>query len=171
MHPAPWAWSAHPLFAVQPGDRTLLPPSLRSMRVEGSIRGRLGEAGAIAEWPVAKTSGGGLADLSIAQGLETGHADKLFAGPLNENENWCVLERRSAGVRIRLNFDAKDTPFLGLWMCYGGWPARPGPKQMCVALEPATAGSDSLASAGKWRRGLEPGASVSWKISADFQPI
>lgn len=166
---APWAWSAHPLFAVTPGDRILLPESLRSVRVEGSIGERLDQAGAIAGWPVAKTSGSGFADLSIAEGLETGHADKLFAGPLKENENWCVLERRTAGVRIRMSFDAAATPFLGLWLCYGGWPARPGPKQMCVALEPATCGVDSLAYAGRWGRVLEPGASYSWEISAEFQ--
>jgi galactose mutarotase-like enzyme len=165
----PWAWSAHPLFAVMPGDRILLPESLRSVRVEGSIGERLGEAGGIAEWPVAKRSGGGIVNLSIAQGMETGHADKLFAGPLKENENWCVLERRSAGVRIRMSFDAAATPFLGLWLCYGGWPARSGPKQMCVAFEPTTCGVDSLPCAGQWQRELEPGASDSWKISTEFQ--
>ena len=87
----------------------------------------------------------GKTDLSVAQPPESGIGDKLFAGPLSANENWCALERPKAGVRIKVGFDPAATPYLGLWICYGGWPDRPGPKQTCVAMEPATAPVDSLA--------------------------
>jgi galactose mutarotase-like enzyme len=81
------------------------------------------------------------------------------------------LERPSAGVRIRVTFDTVATPYLGLWICYGGWPERPGPKQMCVAMEPATAPVDSLAIPGPWSRALEPGDCFSWPMEVEIERI
>lgn len=167
----PWAWCAHPLFAVEEGDRILLPESTASVRVEASCGERLGRSGTALGWPIARTPAGIDADLSIADAAESGLGDKLFAGPLREDENWCALKRSSAGVLIQVSFDPSATPFLGLWLCYGGWPARPGRKQMCVALEPSTAPADSLASAGQWQRKLAPGAIYSWWMTVEFQRI
>lgn len=163
--PAPWAWSAHPLFAALSGDHIVLPESVQSLRVEYSCGGRLT---GIVKWPIAGPSQKLATDLSIVQAPDSEVANKLFAGPLKSTENWCSLERYSAGVRIRVNFDPAATPFLGLWLCYGGWPAAPGPRQMCVALEPSTSPVDSLASSEKWKRILEPGASFSWTMTAEF---
>lgn len=170
----PWAWSAHPLFAVEEGDRILLPDTIRKLRLEGSTGGRLGAPDAIVSWPDAVLrksgrTGPGLADLSVVQAPGSGIGDKLFAGPLASDENWCALERASAGVRIRIEFDPARTPYLGLWICSGGWPARPGPKQNCVALEPATAPVDSLARHGPWSRKLAPGESFSWHMNVAFE--
>jgi galactose mutarotase-like enzyme len=80
-----------------------------------------------------------------------------------------VLERPSAGVRIRVGFDAAATPYLGLWLCYGGWPERPGTKQACVAMEPSTAPVDSLAKSGPWSRVLAPGESFSWPMVVELE--
>ncbi len=168
--PVPWAWAAHPLFATEPGDRIVLPPSIHALRVEGS-GGRLGRNGDIVSWPVATLAGGDSTDLSVAQSPESGTGDKLFAGPLAESENWCVLERPSARLKIRVGLDPSVTPYLGLWICYGGWPDRPGPKQTCVAIEPTTAPVDSLANTGPWSRLLEPGASAEWTMRVDFEPL
>lgn len=165
----PWSWAAHPLFLAAPGDRLLLPESIRSLRLEGSGGNRLGRSGDTVNWPIAKLESGGLTDLSLAQPPESGIGDKLFAGPLQPTANWCILERPSAGVRIRVGFDPAATPYLGLWICHGGWPDRPGPKQTCVAMEPATAPVDSLAISGPWSRRLAPGASHIWAMSVDFE--
>jgi galactose mutarotase-like enzyme len=170
-YPMPWSWAAHPLFAVEPGDRILLPESIRALRVGGSAGGRLGKNGDTISWPVATPAGGGRTDLSVAQAPASGIGDKLFAGPLAENENWCALERPSAHLRIRVGLDPSMTPYLGLWICYGGWPDRPGPKQTCVAIEPSTAPVDSLAESGPWSRLLEPGAYARWTMRVDFEPI
>jgi galactose mutarotase-like enzyme len=169
--PVPWSWAAHPLFAVEPGDRIVLPDSVRSLRVEGSGGGRLGNSGHWVKWPIAELAGGGQTDLSVAQPQESEIGDKLFAGPLSAKENWCALERPSAGVRIRVRFDPELTPYLGLWICYGGWPDRSGPKQNCVALEPATAPVDSLAQTGQWSLSLKPGESYSWPMHVDIERI
>ncbi|HEY1897514.1 MAG TPA: hypothetical protein VGG62_14640 [Terracidiphilus sp.] len=167
----PWAWAAHPLFAVEAGDRIALPQSIHFLRAEGSAGGRLGRKGTIISWPVATLAGGGSTDLSVAQSPESGIGDKLFAGPLAENENWCALERPSARLRIRVGLDPSATPYLGLWICYGGWPDRPGPKQTCVAIEPTTAPVDSLAEAGPGAQLLEPGACAQWTMQVDFEPL
>lgn len=170
-YPVPWAWAAHPLFAVEPGDRIVLPPSIQTLRVEGSGGGRLGKNGDTVSWPVAALAGGGSADLSVAQSPESGIGDKLFTGRLAQCENWCALERPSARLKIRVSLDPSVTPYLGLWICYGGWPDRPGPKQTCVAIEPATAPVDSLADTGPWSRLLEPGACAGWTMRVDFEPL
>jgi galactose mutarotase-like enzyme len=167
----PWSWAAHPLFVAEKGDRILLPETIRSLRVEGSGGNRLGKGGDTVAWPVAKVTGGGEADLSVAQGADSGIGDKLFAGPLQGSENWCVLERSSAGLLIRVSFDAAATPYLGLWICYGGWPERRGPKQVCVAMEPATAPVDSLAMRGTWSRALGPNESFAWPMNVEIERI
>lgn len=169
--PAPWSWAAHPLFAVETGDRVILPESIRALRLEGSAGRRLGENGDRIAWPVARLGDGGNTDLGLVQEPQSQIGDKLFAGPLNSAENWAALERPSAGVRIRVGFDPEDTPYLGLWLCYGGWPERPGAKQNCVALEPAAAPVDSLAIEGPWRRSLEPGESFDWAMTVDLELI
>jgi len=168
---APWSWAAHPLFAVELGDRVILPHSIRALRLEGSGGRRLGESGNRVAWPAARLAHGGGTDLDVVQDAQSEIGDKLFAGPLNSAENWAALERPSAGVRIRVGFDPEATPYLGLWLCYGGWPERPGAKQNCVALEPATAPVDSLAIEGPWSRLLEPGESVDWAMTVDLELI
>ncbi len=170
-NPVPWSWAAHPLFAAAEGDRILLPDTVRTLRVEGSAGHRLGATGDAVAWPVATLANGSRTDLSVAQPPASGIGDKLFTGPLAPAENWCVLERPSAGVRIRLRFDPAATPYLGLWICYGGWPEQPGPKQNCVALEPSTAPVDSLAISGPWSRTLEPGESCAWPMWIDLEMI
>lgn len=170
-HPVPWSWSAHPLFATEAGDQVLLPASIAEMRLEGSGGNRLGAAGDTVSWPVATLANGSRTDLSLVQPPESRIGDKLFAGPLSKNENWCAIQRPKAGVRIRMSFDPLATPYLGLWICHGGWPDGPGPKQTCVALEPSTAPVDSLAQTGPWSRILPAGECFSWPISVDFEPI
>jgi galactose mutarotase-like enzyme len=169
--PTPWSWAAHPLFTAEAGDRVVLPASITTLRLEGSGRGRLGKQGDSITWPIAALVNGSETDLSLAQSPESAIGDKLFAGPLSESENCCALERPKAGVRIKVGFDPNATPYLGLWICHGGWPDRPGPKQTCVALEPATAPVDSLAQTGPWSRTLAPGASFSWPMTVELQPI
>ena len=167
----PWSWAAHPLFAAEKGDRIVLPDSIKQLRLEGSGGERLGRGGHTVAWPRVRLKDGSTADMGVVEGAESGIGDKLFAGPLKLSEDWCALERPSAGVRVRVRFDVEATPYLGLWICYGGWPDRPGPKQMCVAMEPSTAPVDSLAVTGKWSRALGPGESFSWPMNVEIERI
>lgn len=159
---APYVWSAHPLFAVDEGDVVALPQSTTSVCVEGSAEGRLGMRGTAAGWPVATLSCGEKLDLSKAGNICDGVGDKLYAEA--PREGWAALERKRHGLRVKAEFDAVLTPYLGLWLCYGGWPEGQSARQQCVALEPCTAPGDSLADAMEkgWARRLAPGQADSW---------
>ncbi|HEX3471525.1 MAG TPA: hypothetical protein VHT28_10100 [Silvibacterium sp.] len=157
-----YAWSAHPLFAVDSGDRVHLPPSVTEVTVEGSARGRLGASGTIHPWPLVELASGELAELDRAGNVSDNIGDKVYtAAP---GEGWCAIERRSAGLRVQVEFDPTLSPFLGLWLCYGGWPKDRAKRQYCVALEPCTAPVDSLsmAIARGWAKVLAPGQSDLW---------
>jgi galactose mutarotase-like enzyme len=170
--PIPWAWTAHPLFATDPGDRILLPASVTELRVEGSGANRLGISGSAIPWPVVTLADGSPDDLSVAKSAATGQGDKLFTGKIeNAADGWCVLERPIAGMRLTVRFDPAATPYLGLWLCYGGWPGGEGKKQVCVAPEPATAPVDSLAIPGPWARTLAPDATFSWPMELEIDRI
>lgn len=167
----PWSWSAHPLFVAEVGDRIVLPDSIHQLRLEGGVGDRLGKRDDRVAWPIVKLGILGKTDLSLVEPPKSGIGDKLFAGPLSAKENWCALERPKAGIRIKVGFDPAATPYLGLWICSGGWPERKGPKQNCVAMEPATALVDSLAITGPWSRELSPGQSDFWPMTVDLQSI
>jgi len=163
----PWSWAAHPLFHCEPGDRIVLPPDVAQVRLEGSRGGRLGPGGIELQWPVATLADGARHDLSLVHAAATGWADKLFTGALPAG--WAVLERPSISMRITVRFDPTVTPYLGLWLCYGGWPEGDTAKQVCVALEPATAPVDSLAETGAWSRWLAPGETISWPMEVTLE--
>ncbi len=168
----PWSWSAHPLFSVEEGDRIVLPKSVHELRLEGSGGGRLGVGGDAVAWPVATLPDGSTTDLSLALGAETGIGDKLAAGPFAAAaDGWGSLERPAAGVRLTVRFDTALTPYLGLWICYGGWPDADGLKQVCVAMEPATAPVDSLSRTGPWSRTLDAGDTFTWPMELEIERI
>jgi galactose mutarotase-like enzyme len=142
--PAPYGWSIHPLFAIQPFDRILLPPSITKVRAEASANGRLGRAGSEHPWPMTVNSNDGEPlDLSIAGSHDDGVGDKLVLP--TPAEGWCALERKTLRTRLTMHFDPKALPWLGLWICYGGWPeGGSGGKGYTVAIEPCTLPVDSL---------------------------
>jgi galactose mutarotase-like enzyme len=161
-----YGWSAHPLFAVDPGDRILLPDSVREVTVEGSARNRLGSKGTVHSWPNTKLGCGEMAELDRAGNVSDDIGDKIYtAAP---PEGWCAIARSGTdarvGLRVQVEFDPALSPFLGLWLCYGGWPEGRAKRQCCVALEPCTAPEDSLAAAiaDGWARTLVPGQCDLW---------
>jgi galactose mutarotase-like enzyme len=171
-HSVPWSWAAHPLFSVDAGDRILLPESVQYVRVEGSGGNRLGLQNDSIAWPTATTPVGSRVDLSVAAASDSGFGDKLFAGPISsDSDGWATLERPGIGLRLTVRFEPALTPYLGLWFCYGGWPDGDGAKQVCVALEPATAPVDSLAITGPWSRALEPGETFTWPMELAIDRI
>ncbi len=152
-------YSAHPLLRVEQSDRILLPDEVRSLRVEGSRKHRLGIRGDSIAWPAAKGE-----DLSIVGPPDGTQADKLFTGILSEG--WCAVFRPSLQEGIKLLFDAQTLPYLGLWICRAAWPETGEAKQYTVALEPASAPADALADAERegtaWR--LEAGQERTWAL-------
>lgn len=170
QEPAPYAWSAHPLFAVDRGDWVDLPPSVVRVDVEGSAHLRLGARHSSHAWPRTVNNRMEVVDLSVAGGIEDGTGDKLFAPA--PAEGWAAVERVQPGLRVEVQFDPERTPWLGLWLCYGGWPEGKRNRQQCVAIEPCTAPVDSLveAVAAGQARTLEPGESHEWPMRIQVMP-
>ncbi|GGG99708.1 hypothetical protein [Silvibacterium dinghuense] len=163
--PLPWAWCAHPLYTVDAGDVLTLPESVSEVRLEGSGGGRLGTSGTKLNWPEATLTDGSTTRLDVAAPETSGYGDKLFtAAPA---EGWCRIERKQHGITLQIEFDPQLTPWLGLWLCYGGWPEGAANRQNAIAIEPCTAPMDSLAQAMEtgYGRTLAPGEAASWWMS------
>ena len=160
----PYVWSAHPLFAIAQGDRIALPSSVQKILVEGSGGQRLGAAGSRVAWP-------GDFHLDQVLGPDADVGDKLYAAA--PPEGWAALERVRHGIRLEVHFDPSVLPWLGLWICYGGWPEGASARGYCVALEPCTAPADSLARAidEDHARTLAPGEAHTWNIEVRIREI
>jgi len=168
--PVEFLWSAHPGFAVEAGDRIVLPESVAEVAVWYSGGSRLGAPGRAHPWPHTRDENGAVIDLSLVGGAEDGVGDKLFAQA--PPEGWVALDRRRLGRRIEVRFDPAQSPYLGLWLSYGGWPDGQPTRQHCVALEPCTSPADSLATAIErgGARSLAAGASWTWQIEIRVVP-
>lgn len=166
-----YIWSAHPSFAVDPGDEIVLPRSVQQVCVEGSAHERLGVKGEVHRWPETELHSGEKVDLNRAGDVSDDIGDKLYAAA--PKEGWAAIERIRAGLRVHVGFDPELSPYLGLWLCYGGWPEGQDRRQQCVALEPCTAPGDSLATALEkgWAKTLAPGESFTWWMTITVSEI
>jgi len=138
-------WSAHPLLTVEVGAEIILPPEVQEVEVEWSRDERLGKAGDRCGWPKATDRSGNMVELNRVAPPTAGAADKLFTGPLSEG--FCGLFLPSKNESIAFRVDPRLVPYLGLWICQGGWPVSRADKQFTVALEPCSGRPDSLAEA------------------------
>jgi galactose mutarotase-like enzyme len=166
--PVSFLWSAHPGFAVEAGDRVVLPQSVAEVTVWYSARSRLGAPGRAHSWPHTRDEHGDTIDLSLAGGPADGVGDKIFASA--PPEGWVAIHRQRLHRQIKVHFDPTGNPYLGLWLAYGGWPDGQARRQHCVALEPCTAPADSLSTAidRGWSRTLASGAKWEWKIEIEI---
>lgn len=154
-------YACHPLFAVSKGDRVLLPSEIQELRLDYSKGDRLGISGSIIPWPVTNA---GLR-LDVADGPEAATAEMLYSPRLREGV--CGIYRKAAGLVLEVSFDSKRLPYLGLWLCYGGWPGDgQAPQQYAVALEPTTSPCNTLAKAQQANAdiSLEAGETYDWQI-------
>jgi galactose mutarotase-like enzyme len=154
-------YACHPLFAVSRGDRVFLPNEIRELRLDYSKGDRLGISGSILSWPVTQA---GLR-LDVASGPEAGTAEMFYSSRLNETV--CGIYREVSGEVLEVSFDSKRLPYLGLWLCYGGWPSDgEEPLQYAVALEPTTSPCNTLAKAQQTNAAisLQPGETYEWEI-------
>lgn len=140
--PVPFLYALHPLFAIDPGDRVVLPPEVSTVRVESSRLGRVGVPRSLIYWP----KPGGALDLSRTEAISASTAEMLYTSRLQAG--WCGIYRTQRRQGIALRFDPRQLPYLGLWLCYGGWPQDATlPRQYTVALEPTVAPWGTLSAA------------------------
>jgi galactose mutarotase-like enzyme len=155
-------YACHPLFAVSAGDRILLPGEIQELTLDYSRGGRLGAAGSTVSWPIAQSGH----RLDVVSGSEAGTAEMFYSSRLNETV--CGIYRMASHEVLEVSFDRARLPYLGLWLCYGGWPDDSiGPLQYAVALEPTTSPHNTLAKAQQARAAivLEVGKVFDWEIS------
>ena len=154
-------YACHPLFAVSQGDRVLLPSEIRELRLDYSKGDRLGMPGSTISWPLTQTGH----RLDVASGPEAGTAEMFYSPRLNEAV--CGIHREATGQVLEVSFDSKRLPYLGLWLCYGGWPSGgEEPLQYAVALEPTTSPCNTLAKAQQTNDAitLKSGETYDWEI-------
>jgi galactose mutarotase-like enzyme len=154
-------YACHPLFVVSAGDRVLLPSEIRKVRLDYSKGDRLGASGSIVTWPT--TESGFRLDMTL--GPEAGTAEMFYTSRLQNG--LCGICREASGHVLEVSFDSKRLPYLGLWLCYGGWPSDgKDPRQYAVALEPTTSPCNSLVNAQRTKTAisLKAGETYDWEI-------
>lgn len=159
--PQSFLYACHPLFAVSRGDRILLPREIQELTLNYSKGDRLGKSGSVFRWPVTQE---GLR-LDVANGPEAGTAEMFYTPRLSEAV--CGIYREVSGEMLEVSFDSQRLPYVGLWLCYGGWPSDgEEPLQYAVALEPTTSACSTLAKAQQTNSAisLESGATYDWEI-------
>jgi galactose mutarotase-like enzyme len=160
-----FSYACHPLFAVDAGDRIFLPPEIHELSLNYSRFERLGPSGSIVPWP--KTQSG--LNLDVAGHPDAGTAEMFYTSRLDAG--YCGIYRAISQQALEISFDIQRLPYLGLWLCYGGWPDQgAGPKQYAVALEPTTSPCNSLSAAHKMGSAvaLEVGESYNWEIRLEI---
>jgi galactose mutarotase-like enzyme len=163
-HPVPFLYAFHPLFAVEHGDRLILPPEVDRLRVHYSLGDRIGHAGEWINWPVVNHCDKQIA-LDKAGKVSDGTADMLYTDRLERGI--FALYRAQHQQALVMRFDTALLPYLGIWLCNGGWPEdQTSRKQYAIAIEPTVAPHGSLAQAiaAKAAPVLEPGSDFSFAL-------
>lgn len=138
-------WSAHPLLRVEPGAEIILPGGVKELEVGWSKDERLGKGGDRCTWPNAIESSGQMVEINRVVSLTAGTAEKLFTPRLSQGA--CGMFQTRENESIVFRFDPKLVPYVGLWVCQGGWPTSRTSKQFTVAIEPCSGRPDFLAEA------------------------
>lgn len=137
-----YLWSAHPLLNVDPGDQIILPKDISEVLINWASDQRLGKFGDLAPWPLFGNDG--KLNYSIVQNTSVGKAVKCFSNILADG--YAALYHAKSDESIVFKFDPREIPYIGIWLCYGGWPAAKNEKQLTVGLEPSKGRPDSLES-------------------------
>ncbi|NIW78412.1 MAG: hypothetical protein GWN16_02685 [Calditrichae bacterium] len=136
-----YIWSAHPLLRVQPHSKILLSEDIDRVLLNWASDERLGSLGDVLDWPNL-ASPNGTVDYSVVQDRSLGVALKCFTSILEDG--FAGIYFRESDETLMFKFDTKEVPYLGLWLCYGGWPVNSAEKHFTVGLEPCSGRPDSL---------------------------
>jgi galactose mutarotase-like enzyme len=140
--PLHFIWSAHPLMAIEPGMRLLLPPEARF----NCLRFAPGSAPELergVRFPLTAQSSTGAIDLTTLPDPSAGVALKLWSDPCDAS--WATL--RAWDGEFRLHWDAAQLPQVAVWMNFGAMAFDGGAPYFNMGLEPCIGAQDSLAEA------------------------
>ncbi|NBC26566.1 MAG: DUF5107 domain-containing protein [Bacteroidetes bacterium] len=163
-----YIWSSHPLLNVQKGDELLIPGAISEMLINGASDEQLGTEGDVVSWPEFPL-GNNTFDGSIVKDVDQELAAKFFTRELSNGI--AGLYRRDIDCSLLFRFDAHNIPYLGIWLCYGGWPADNLRSEFAVALEPARGGFDDLKKAVDTNRAsrIDPHEVQNWEMTVGLE--
>lgn len=102
--PVPFLFALHPLFAIDPGDRVVLPAEVSTLRVESSRLDRIGARHALIGWPKPFGASSAL-NLSLTEPASADAAEMLYTGRLQSG--WCGLYRSQSGLGVVMRFNTQ----------------------------------------------------------------
>lgn len=157
----PFMWAAHPQFQYGAEAQIRLPAQVKEVCNTLPAEWGWGEPETRFDWPEALRVGGRRVRIDQVGPASKNQARKFFVPP-EISVGWAGLIQRPQGDWLRLDWDPRETPYLGLWVDEGKIS-----HEAVAALEPMTGYYDSLAVA--WEKQLvamiEPGESRSWTLA------
>lgn len=166
----PFIWAAHPLIAIEPGMRVHLPDGTRTICTEAYMREPELALGNTFDWPWAPTASGGRIDLGTLGERTAGVAVKIFATLPEGPEGWVEIVAPGGDEALRLSFDRRDTPYVGLWLNDGGWSGSGSPPYFNLGVEPTNYPGDALRDAvNQNAAAIVPGrGSRTWRLTVSM---
>ena len=161
--PFEYMWSAHPLLDITEGDQLILPEEISEVVLNWASDPNVGDLGDRLTWPDILGNNSNI-DFNNIQNKSLEFAVKLFSDRLKKGK--AGLYKQQTDETLFFSFDTEQVPFLGLWLCYGGWPSDRKEKEYTLALEPCNARPDSLAEACKWgdQQQISPLSIKCWEV-------
>jgi hypothetical protein len=141
--PFHYLWSAHPLLKVVPGAQLILPKEIENVFLNWASHDAIGKFGDCLTWPHLNREKEN--DYSLVPHRKHGEALKCFTDKLENG--YAGIHFPETRDSLLFEFDVNMNPYLGIWLCYGGWPEDQENKHLTVALEPSSGRPDSLAKA------------------------
>jgi galactose mutarotase-like enzyme len=162
--PIQWIWSAHPILAIEPGMELLVPEDAR-FNLMGALPSQLVTQKTGLEFPLV------LNGVPVSPLPEMpGYAVKIWSDPLTEG--WASLI--AADGELRMRWDTKLLPQLGIWLNLGGWAGDGGAPYYNLGLEPCIGAQDSLADAVTQFHlfeTLNPGEERNWWVEVELAAL
>jgi galactose mutarotase-like enzyme len=134
-------WALHPLLALRPGDRLILPASTHALLDPDAWGEELDSA------------------------IPAGDCTKLFAYPLSEG--FCAIHNRHTGEQLDLQWSPSENNALGLWLTRGGWH---GYHHFAMEPSNADGDALTAAAARNHCGVVAPGGSAAWQVRFRLAP-
>ncbi|MBK9715752.1 MAG: hypothetical protein IPO81_31385 [Kouleothrix sp.] len=160
--PLQFVWCIHPLLAIEPGMRLLLPPEARFNLGGAAPPGLVGQGGGLRYPPAVRDL-----DLATLPDSSAGLAIKLWSEPLEQG--WAALSAPDGELRMR--WDTALLPQVAVWMNLGAWAGDGGAPYYNLGLEPCIGAQDSLADAvtiHSLYETLPPRGSRAWRLEIEL---
>ncbi|MHB1686743.1 MAG: hypothetical protein ACYCVH_05140 [Ignavibacteriaceae bacterium] len=142
--PLPYIWSAHPLLNVKEGDKIIIPEEIELVYLNWVSDPTIGSHGDFVSWPFLSKVEKKI-DYSWVRGKNHNLALKCYTEKIANGYAGVYFPEKEESIFF--SFDTKKIPFLGIWICYGGWPEDSDNKHFTIGLEPTNGRPDSLAEA------------------------